>query len=70
MCEITNTGCICGGVISESQLKKDQKEYGIWADMMNWIMPDKYYKQYLKLIKTDKKEADKLFKKHAYSMID
>ena len=61
---------ICGGVISESQHKKLQKRFGIWADLMSYIMPDKHYKKYITLKKSGKeKEATKLFEKYAISQI-
>lgn len=64
-------GAICGGVISESKLKSDQKKYGVWADMMCYVMPDDKFAQYQKLKEEnwDSKEAKKLFDKHAWSMI-
>lgn len=58
-------GSICGGVVSESQFNEDPMAY-----MMSMILPDKWYKKYVKLIKEGKdKEASKLFKKHAWSPI-
>jgi hypothetical protein len=61
---------LCGGVISESILKKDMKKYGVWADMMAWVMPDKQYDKYIALEKQGKdKQATKIFKKFARSQI-
>jgi hypothetical protein len=63
-------GAICGGVISQSQLNKDMKKYGVWADMMCYVMKDCWYKRYVKYLKNkETKKADKVFYKHAYSMI-
>jgi hypothetical protein len=63
-------GAICGGVISQSQLNKDMKKYGVWADMMCYVMPDKWYTRYVKYLKAkEDKKAHKIFERHAYSMI-
>jgi hypothetical protein len=61
---------MCGGVISLTQLNKDIKKYGVWADMMCWVMADKQYKKYVALLKQEKnKEAHILFEQYAYSQI-
>lgn len=63
-------GAICGGVISFSQNKKLMKKYGIWADLMSYIMPDKQYKCWVTLKKHGKdKQAEKLFDRYAISQI-
>ena len=63
-------GAICGGVISESQLMKDIKKYGAYADMMAYVMPDKQYKRYFTYKRQGKeKEAKKIFDKYAMSQI-
>lgn len=65
-----NGSAMCGGLISESQNIRDMKKYGVWANMMCFIMPDKEYKQYILLKKKgDKKTADKFFEKYARSQI-
>ena len=64
------SSAICGGVISQSQLNKDMKKYGVWADMMSYVMPDKWYALYVKYLKAkEDKKAKKIFERHAYSMI-
>ncbi len=63
-------GSICGGVISESQHRKNVAKYGVWADTMSFVMPDEAYTRYVHAIEAgDKKLADKLFAKHAVSQI-
>ena len=63
-------GVICGGVISETIHRKNIKRYGIWADMMAFIMPDEKYEKYIDLKKKGKdKEATKIFDKFAMSQI-
>ena len=60
---------ICGGILSESQLKRGMKK-DVYFGMMAMVMPDKQYKQYYALKKQGKdKEASKLFKKYAVSQI-
>lgn len=64
------SGAICGGVISESKQKADCKKYGVWANAMSYVMPDKEFKKYKALKEAHKdKEAKKLFDEHAWSMI-
>ena len=67
----TICGCICGGIISESQLKKRcEKKNGIYGIMMCFVMKDKDYEVYRKLIKENKlKQADKFSEKVARSLI-
>jgi len=61
---------ICGGCISESQLEADIKKYGIWADMMSYVMKDKDFEKYSKICKTkDEKKKREFFTKHARSLI-
>ena len=63
-------GAICGGVISESQNLKAMKKYGVWANMMSYVMADKQFKIYSKLVKEGKdKEAHEIFEKYAVSQI-
>lgn len=65
-----NGGAICGGVISESQNAKDEKKYGVWANAMCYVMPDKWYEKYITLKKLGKdKDANKIFDEHAWSKI-
>jgi hypothetical protein len=66
MRENTSGGAICGGVISDSQHRKNVEEYGVWADTMSWVMPDDKYEQYVALKQAGKnKQATKLFDRHA-----
>ena len=67
----TMCGCICGGIISESQLKKRcEKKGGMHGIMMCLVMKDKDYAFYEKLIKENKPEqADKFSEKVARSLI-
>ena len=61
---------ICGGVISEGQLKRGMKKYGIHWGMMSFVMPDKQYKEWVDFKKQRKdKEAKELFDKFAMSQI-
>lgn len=63
-------GFICGGVISQTQMLKDMKKYGVWANAMSYVMPDKQFKVYAKLYKAGKnKEAHEIFTKYAVSQI-
>ena len=55
-------GSICGGVISESKFQSNP-----WAYMMNYVMPDKWYKKYVAT--KDKKARERLFNKYARSII-
>ena len=48
-------GFLCGGVISETSHQKNIKRYGVWADTMSYIMPDKQYKKYIKYARRQKK---------------
>ena len=60
---------ICGGIISQTQLKIGMKK-DVYFGMMAMVMPDKQYKQYFALKKQGKdKEATKLFNKYAVSQI-
>lgn len=59
------SGAICGGVVSESMVRKDSNAY-----LMAFVMPDEQFSEYIKLIKTNKREeAKKLFDKYAMSQI-
>ena len=63
-------GCICGGIISKSQLKKRCEKDGIYGIMMCFVMKDKDYAFYRKLVKENKlKQADKFSEKVARSLI-
>ena len=63
-------GAICGGVISETQHRKNVKEYGVWADTMSWIMRDDKYEEYIVLREAGKrKQAARLFDRYAISQI-
>ena len=63
-------GAICGGIIKESEWEKAVKETGGLGYMMCFILPDNVYDEYFKLLEQGKKkEASKLFKKHAWSAI-
>ena len=60
---------ICGGIISQSQLRKGMKK-DVYFGMMAMVMPDKQCKQYFALTKQGKdKEATKIFDKYAVSQI-
>ena len=61
---------VCGGVISESEHKKNVEKHGVWADVMSYVMPDEQFAEYLDLEKAGKiKEATALFKKYVKSQI-
>lgn len=63
-------GAICGGVVSESQHRKNVEEYGVWADTMSYVMADEHYEKYRAAQKAgDEKEASRLFRAHAVSQI-
>ena len=63
-------GAICGGLISQSYHEKNVKKYGVWVDMMAYIMPDKQFNKYETLKKAGKdKEAEKVFDRYARSQI-
>lgn len=63
-------GSICGGVISNSKFVKEMKKYGIWVDMMAYILPDKQYDKWVSYKKLGKdKQADKIFERYSYSQI-
>jgi len=56
---------ICGGVVPESEFLKNPEAF-----MMCFVMKDKHYKKYVKLLEEEKKkEASKIFNKHAWSVI-
>jgi hypothetical protein len=63
-------GAICGGVISESHLKKQFKNGDYYSTMMAFVLPDKQFKRYEKY-KHDKNEkmAKKVFDRWAMSQI-
>ena len=53
---------ICGGIVKESEFEKNPEAY-----MMCFILPDKWYEKYVELLKEGKrKEASKIFRKHAW----
>ena len=57
-----NKDVICGGVASDIDYFRNPERY-----MMCLILPDKQYKEYLKLLSTNKeKEAKKILKKYAW----
>ena len=73
---------ICGGVLSETEHQKNVSLYGIWADTMSWVTPDKWFAEYLRAIsksndpkygrdrrRAEAEYADKIFTKHARSQI-
>lgn len=61
---------ICGGVISESELKKRIDNGTAEGVMMCFVMPDDKFDEYVKFKKENKhKEAKKIFNKYAMSMI-
>ena len=63
-------GFLCGGVISETSHQKNIKRYGVWADTMSYIMPDKQYKKYIKYHKLGReKEVNELLRRFAISQI-
>ena len=50
-------GAICGGIVKESEFEKNPTAY-----LMCFILPDKWYEKYVKLLKEGKKkEASKIF---------
>ena len=52
------SGAICGGVMSQTQMKKGMKKYGAYFGMMSFVMPDKQYNKYISYKKQGKdKEA-------------
>lgn len=64
---MSDGSAVCGGVISESFLKKQTDPYGY---MMAMVMPDKEFEEYKKLVEAGKnEEATKLFDKHAWSQV-
>jgi len=53
-----------------SQMKKGMKKHGAYFGMMSFVMPDKWYKKWVILVKQRKdKEAKKLFYQYAVSQI-
>jgi len=63
------TGAICGGVISETMLKRGMKK-DVYFGMMSFVMPDKQYKKFIVYRNQHKgKEAKKLFNRYAISQI-
>ena len=61
---------MCGGVMSISQHKRGMRKYGVYFGMMSFLLPDDKYKEYVRLMKDDKKkEAKKVFDKYAMSQI-
>ena len=68
--EKESAGSICGGVMSQSQMNKGIKRFGVYYGMMSYILPDEQYKKYTSLLKSGKnKEAQEIFDKHAHSVI-
>jgi hypothetical protein len=64
------SGAICGGVMSNSQMKRGMKKYGAYFGMMSFVMADKHYKKFIALKKQNKdKEATKIFDRYAISQI-
>ena len=65
-----SAGSLCGGVISNSMSIKRMKHYGVWADMMVYILPDDKIEKYIAYKKLGKeKQATKIFERYAYSPI-
>ena len=63
-------GAICGGVMSESALRKGMKKYGVYFGMMSFIMPDNQFKRYEKYQHAkNKRMATKVFDRWARSII-
>lgn len=64
------SGAICGGVMSESMMKKGMRKYGAYYGMMTFVMRDTQYKRWVKYKKAGKeKEAKKVFDRYAISSI-
>lgn len=67
---MTREGVICGGIIKESELKERLEEGTLEEVMMAYVMPDEQYEKYFELKSKGKhEEADKIFKKYAWSLI-
>jgi len=65
-----SSGAICGGIIKESEWNKAIKENKLNELMMCFVMPDDKYDLYWKLKQEGKnKEATKVFREHAWSVI-
>lgn len=63
-------GAMCGGLISASMNRENMKKYGIWADVMAFVLPDVQYEEYLVLKRAGKnKEAKKIIDRFAVSQI-
>lgn len=66
--EWASGGALCGGVMSETEWKKDP-----WANMMAYRMPDDKFEIYKKLKASkgtaDQKSANEWFRKYAISAI-
>ena len=63
------TSGIFGGVISESQFRRDMRK-NVWGSAMAFVMPDKQYEKYIALKQQGKhSEATRLFKRYARSTI-
>ena len=63
-------GAICGGIIKESEFNRRVMDNTVEEIMMAFVMPDKKLDKYWELKDKKKdKEATKLFKKFAYSII-
>ena len=66
---MSKDGSICGGVMSESEMKAGRKK-DIYFGMMSSTLPDNKIKEYRKLKNAWKHdEASKLFEKYGFSGI-
>jgi len=65
-----SSGAICGGIIKESEWDKAVKEGRFYGLMMCYVLPDDKYDTYFKLKQEGRnKEATKVFREHAWSVI-
>ena len=63
-------GAICGGIISESRLKKQFAKGDFYSSMMAFVLPDKQFKKYEKYKHAkNEKMAKKVFDRWAMSQI-
>jgi len=63
-------GAICGGVMSESMMKRGMKKQGAYFGMMAFVMQDNQYVRYIKYKKQGNgKMAKKVFDRYAISQI-
>lgn len=50
-----------GGVMSQSQLLKGMKKHGVYFGMMAFVMQDKWYDKYIKLLEEGKRDKPKRY---------